>query len=63
MTMLFLIHSQTRNSMNYIKELSDSFFQEPTAIPSRKKKKKKKEVGVPEVGVSEERVCCKIVFL
>ena len=24
---------------------------------------KKKEMGAPEVGVSEERVCCKIVFL
>ena len=30
-----------------------------TAIPSRKKK----VMGVPEVGVSEEGVCCKIVFL
>ena len=30
------------------------FFQEPTATPSGKK-----EVGVPEVGVSEERVCCR----
>ena len=28
-------------------------YQEPTVIPSRKKK-------VPEVGVSEEGICCKI---
>ena len=33
-------------------------FQEPTAIPSRKE-----EVGVPEVGVSEEGVCYKIICL
>ena len=36
------------------------FFQEQTAIPSTKKKK---EMGVPEIGVSEEGVCCKIIFL
>ena len=31
--------------------------------PPYQVEKKKKEMGVPEVGVSEEGVCCKIVFL
>ena len=31
-------------------------YQEPTDIPSRKK-------NVPDVGVSEDGVCCKIIFL
>ena len=34
-------------------------FSRATTIPSRKKK----EMGVPEVGVSEEGIYCKIVFL
>ena len=44
-----------------VAKIKPSFFvfQEPTTIPSRKKN----EVGVPEVGESEEGVCCKITFV
>ena len=54
-----LLHGVSRVSDSQgIETIFFSFFPRATAIPSRKTKK-----GVPEVGVSEEGVCCKIVFL
>ena len=61
----FLIRSNEKIRLNEMAEESGNvlllllLLQETTAIPSRKKN----EVGVPEVGVSEEGDCCKIIFL
>ena len=41
------------------KDIIYFYYYKRDAIPSRKIK----QTGVPEVGVSEEGVCCKVVFL